>query len=128
MDPEAVLADSVVEVSAESYAVVTADSDVPGAFATIDDGRETTHVVPETHLSDVETIDATRGWTLFTFDVVLPFELVGFLAVVAAALAEAEIPVFVLSAYSTDHILVRHRHAASAAETLSDLGCEVREP
>ncbi|WP_318571043.1 ACT domain-containing protein [Salinigranum marinum] len=128
MDPAAVLADSVVEVSAESYAVVTADSEVPGAFATIDDGRETTHVVPEEQLSDVETIDATRGWTLFTFDVVLPFELVGFLAVVASALAEAEIPVFVLSAYSTDHILVREHDAASAVETLSDLGCEVREP
>jgi hypothetical protein len=127
MDPSTVLAESVVEVAAETYAVVTTDTDdVVDAFATIDDGRETTHVLPEARLDDVVTVDCEPGWRLLTFDVVLPFELVGFLAVVATALAENDVSIFVLSAYSTDHLLVRQEDLETALETLSDRGCGVR--
>jgi hypothetical protein len=129
LDPSTVLADSVVEVAAETYAVVTTDTDtdvVIDTFATIDDGRETTHVVPETRLDAIPTVDCEPGWRLLTFDVVLPFELVGFLAVVATALAEHDVSIFALSAYSTDHLLVRQDDLEAALETLSDLGCGIR--
>lgn len=126
MDPETVLAESVVEVAPDTYAVITASHEVPDTFATIDDGREVTHVVPETRLDDIETDECERGWTLLTFDVVLPFELVGFLAVVATALAENDVSIFALSAYSTDHLLVRRADTERAIETLSGLGCEIR--
>jgi hypothetical protein len=125
-DPETVLAGCTVEVAAETYAVVTADGEVAGAFATIDDGRERTHVVSEARLEGVETGEVEGGWALLTFDAVLPFDLVGFLAVVASALAERGAPVFVLSAYSTDHVLVKREDTASALEALSGLGCDVR--
>jgi hypothetical protein len=126
MDPETVLQDCVVRVAPESYAVVTADGEVPHAFATIDDGRERTHVVTEERLDDVETDQCERGWTRLTFDVELPFDLVGFLAVVASALAERDVSVFVLSAYSTDHVLVRRADLEEALAALSELGCVVR--
>lgn len=126
MDPRTVLAESTVEVAAERYAVLTADQPVEGTFATIDDGRETTHVLPESRLEEVEAREAEPGWSLLTFDVVLPFDLVGFLAVVAGALAEQDVSVFVLSAYSTDHVLVRANDTETALETLSGLGCTVR--
>jgi hypothetical protein len=126
MDPEAVLEDSTVVVAADAYAVVTADHDVADAFATILDGRETTHVVTEERLPDIETNDCKPGWALLTFDAVLPFELVGFLAVVASALAERDVSIFALSAYSTDHLLVQQADLERALETLSELGCDVR--
>jgi hypothetical protein len=126
MDPSDVLADSVVEVSADMYAVLTADHDVEDTFATVDDGRETTHVVTEDRLDDIEPAACEPGWRLLTFDVVLPFELVGFLATVATALAAADVSVFALSAYSTDHLLVRQDDLETALATLSDLGCGVR--
>ena len=126
MDPSAVLADSVVEVSGETYAVITADHDVADTFATVDDGRETTHVVPEDRLDDIETRQCEPGWRLLTFDVVLPFELVGFLATVATTLAEHDVSIFALSAYSTDHLLVRHDDLETAITALSERGCGVR--
>ncbi|MUV56544.1 ACT domain-containing protein [Halogeometricum sp. CBA1124] len=126
MDPSSVLEGCPVVVASDTYAVVTADGDVPGAFATIDDGRERTHVVPEARVDERAVTRTNPGWTLLTFDVVLPFGLVGFLAVVASALAERDVAVFVLSAYSTDHVLVAEDDAESALAALSDLGCDVR--
>ena len=126
MDPEAVLQDCVVEVAAESYAVVSVEQPHSAAFATIDDGRERTQVIAERHLETAAVEACSRGWARLTFDVVLPFELVGFLARVAGALAEADVSVFALSAYSTDHVLVRREHLETASETLSSLGCVVR--
>jgi hypothetical protein len=128
MDPEAVLEECVVEVAAASYAVVTTDEDhdVAETFATVDDGRELTHVVAETRLADLETQAVEDGWRVLTFDVVLPFELVGFLAVVATALAERDVSIFALSAYSTDHVLVQGEDLDRALAALTDLGCEIR--
>ncbi|SDL97494.1 hypothetical protein SAMN04487949_0365 [Halogranum gelatinilyticum] len=130
LDPVAVLDDCTVEVAAERYAVVTTDGecDVSGTFATIDDGREVTHVLTETRLAEsrIETLDVESGWTLLTFDAVLPFDLVGFLAVVASALADAGVSIFALSAYSTDHVLVKEDDVETALATLAELGCEIR--
>ena len=73
----------------------------PTAFATIQDETETTVVVEE---NDADTIDAGNvesGWKRLTFEMDLPFEPVDFLTVVATALAEADIAVFVLFSYST---------------------------
>jgi hypothetical protein len=123
VDPETVLQDCVVVVAPETYAVVTADEEIPHAFATIDDGRERTHVIAEERLDDVEADRCEPGWARLRFDVDLPFDLVGFLAVVASALAERDVSVFVLSAYSTDHVLVRRDDLEKALAALADLGC-----
>jgi hypothetical protein len=50
---------------------------------------------------------ASLDWRLITFDAVLDQSLVGFLAAIAAALAEAGVSLFALSAYERDHILVK---------------------
>jgi hypothetical protein len=128
MDPRTTLEASTVEVAPATYAIVTADGHIEGTFATVDDGRERTHVLRESRLAeaDVDPTEVETGWTRLTFDVVLPFDLVGFLAVVATALAERDVSVFVLSAYSTDHVLVRQGDTETALEALSELGCAVR--
>jgi hypothetical protein len=128
MDPEDVLAGSEVVVSAAKYDVVRAQAPIPDAFATIDDGRETT-VVVEADAYDPTAAEAVEpGWRALTFDLELPFDLVGFLAHVATALAAADVTIFALSAYSTDHVLVPETDLAAALERLADLGCRVRRP
>lgn len=128
MEPGEFLDGTTVRVPAARYAVARVDADeVPevDAFAVLRDERETTVVLEESRLAEVEASAVERGWRRLTFDVVLPFELIGFLAAVAGELAEAGVSIFALSAYSTDHVLVRERDLAAAAERLEALGCRV---
>jgi len=67
-------------------------------------------------------IKIEKGWRLITFDMELPFELVGFLAKISGALAEKNISIFVISSYSTDHILVKEISLDSALKQLGELG------
>ena len=96
---------------------------LPGAFANIDDGREITAIVDQAKLSG-DVIEVQKDYKLITFDMTLDFGLVGFLAKISKALAEEKIPIFVLSAYSTDHILVHKSQIEKAVEKLKKLGFE----
>ena len=64
-----------------------------------------------------------KGWKIITFDVELPFELTGFLAAITEMLAQRKVPVFALSAFSTDHLLIREAHLEAALRALAELGC-----
>lgn len=61
------------------------------------------------------------GWRLITFDAPLDFSLVGFMAAISAALAEAGVSIMALSAFSRDHLLVKESQFEKAWETLSKL-------
>ena len=54
---------------------------------------------------------------------VLPFGLVGFMAKVSQALADEKISIFAISAYSTDHVLVKEKDLNKAIKKLENLGC-----
>jgi hypothetical protein len=127
MDPSEFLEGTTVHVPTTRYAVAQVEA-VPDVdtFAVVRDERETTVVVEEERVGSFDTLAVERGWRRLTFDVVLPFDLVGFLAVVAGELAEAGVSVFALSAYSTDHLLVQAADLAAATERLAALGCVVR--
>lgn len=64
------------------------------------------------------------GFRLLTFDTVLDFSVVGFLAEVSRILAGAGVSIVALSAFSRDHILVSQ---ADLAKTLKALGPYVSE-
>ena len=66
-----------------------------------------------------------HGFRIITFDTVLPFGLIGLLAGVSKAFAESEIPILILSSYSTDHILVKEKHLEKAVECLRKNGIEI---
>lgn len=127
MDPTEVLRSGAVRVSDETYAVCRTSHSHPDAFATIQDERETTVVVEHDAVDSVDATDVEHGWKRLTFEMELPFELVGFLAAVATALAEADVSVFVLSSYTTDHVLVREGQLPAAVTQLETLGCEVTD-
>ena len=64
------------------------------------------------------------NYRLLSFDVELDFSVVGFLAEVARILAESEISIIALSAFSRDHILIKQ---TDLAKTLKVLGNYVAE-
>jgi len=115
-------------VSPGTYAIVKTARACAGALAVIKDERETTCVVEESKAGGLKCLGIEGGWRMITFDMVLPFSLVGFFARVSSALAEAGISIFALSSYSTDHVFVKNRDLEKAVRTLEKLGMSVRRP
>ena len=59
-----------------------------------------------------------NGFRLLTFDVVMDFGVVGFLAEVSTILANERIAILAISAFSRDHILIRQDKLAAALKIL----------
>ena len=125
MNPQEFLDGGTVRVAEPTYAICRTDDPVPTAFATLNDDTETTVVVDEAAGIPADAEAVSRDWKRLTFEMDLPFELVGFLAAVATTLAEADVSVFVLSTYSTDNVLVRRADLDVAVQQLETLGCAV---
>jgi hypothetical protein len=72
----------------------------------------------------VEIQDAVRepGWSCFKVKGPLDFDLVGILAEISSALAESSVPLFALSTFETDYILVKRKQAQHASEALIAAG------
>lgn len=60
------------------------------------------------------------GFRLLSFDIELDFSVVGFLAEISRILAEAEISIVALSAFSRDHILIKQNDLAKALKVLGE--------
>ena len=71
--------------------------------------------------------ECSRGWRCLRVNGPLDFELVGVLASVLRALADAGISIFAISTYETDHILVRAEYLDQAVQSLRDAGHHVRD-
>jgi len=110
----------------ETFAVLQSKKPHPDAFANIIDKKETTVVIEESRIPDKDVTAIESGWKIITFDMVLPFGLCGFLAKISGELARAGISIFVLSSYSTDHILVKKKDLARAAAQIRKLGFTVK--
>lgn len=61
-------------------------------------------------------------WTCFKLEGPFPFSLTGVLASFLAPLAERGVPIFAVSTFDTDYILVKEENAAAAMETLMQAG------
>ncbi|MCH8004100.1 MAG: ACT domain-containing protein [Nanoarchaeota archaeon] len=116
-----------VYVWKETFAVVKSKRTYPEAFANIIDKNETTTIIDQSKYNEEDAIEIEKGWKILTFDMVLPFGLVGFLAKVSKILADENVSIFVISAYSTDHILVKEKDLTKAKEKLQNLGCIIEE-
>jgi hypothetical protein len=69
---------------------------------------------------------AEHGWRAFALEGPIPFEQTGVIAGLTAPLAAAGIPVFVLSTFDTDYLLVREAHVERTRDVLVRVaGCEV---
>ncbi|HLC65992.1 MAG TPA: ACT domain-containing protein [Candidatus Nanoarchaeia archaeon] len=91
------------------------------AFANIKDDNETTVIINQTKYNPSDVISIEKDFKIITFDDVLPFSLVGFLAKVSKSLAEESIPILAISSFSTDHILVKKKYFKKAIKKLGEI-------
>lgn len=68
---------------------------------------------------------AEHGWRLLTVRGPMEFTLTGITAAVSGALAAAGVPLFSVSTFDTDHLLVKDDDLARATRALRDAGHEV---
>ena len=81
-------------------------------------------VCPTTAVPD-NTVSREDGWRAFRIVGQLDFSLVGVLSSVTSALAAEGIPVFAVSTFDTDYVLVRSRDLSDAADALRGSGFDV---
>lgn len=81
-------------------------------------------VCPEDRVPD--TASAERGWSCFKVAGCLDFDQVGVIASLAEPLRRAAIPIFVVSTYDTDYLLVKASRLEESIEAIRAAGHEVR--
>jgi hypothetical protein len=113
-------------VAEATYAIVKSRRACSEAFAVVRDEKETSSVIEESRLRNQKFLGIERDWRRITFDMILPFSLIGFFAHVSGVLAREGIPIFAISAYSTDHIFVKNKDLDRAVKALEKLGFAVR--
>jgi uncharacterized protein len=89
-------------------------------FAVIKDQNEVTVVAKEGFVS--QPISVEGFFRRITFDVALPYDLIGFAAHVSTLLANQDVPILVYSAYSTDHLFVKEEDLNKTVEALEKDG------
>lgn len=142
-DPAELLKRSRVEVAPESFAVLSVTHEMwlkllenpdmsprpDTPFLIFRDNREVTLVFDERDAlpieQSVEGARVERNYRLLSFDAGLDFDVVGYMARVAAILADAGISILPLASYSRDHVLVRQEDLAKALKALRGHVAEV---
>lgn len=127
MKPDDYLKNGKVYVWNETFAIIKSKKINPSAFANITDKNEITVIINQSKFDKKEVIEIEKDWKILTFDMILPFGLIGFLAEISQILAKRKIPLFVISAYSTDHIMIKKKNLTKAIKEFEKLGCIVEE-
>jgi hypothetical protein len=70
-------------------------------------------------------VPVESGWACLEVEGPLAFELTGILARISAPLAAAGVPIFVVSTFDTDYVLVPRAHLERAVEALKGAGHRV---
>jgi hypothetical protein len=121
---EEVLKNTKAYVWKERFAVVKVESmpEISDFFAVVKDKNEITLIIDERHLNKLPVLESEGGFRLITFDVTLPFGLVGFISTVSRVLAAKEVSILVVSSFSTDHILVKENDLDRTIKALREIG------
>ena len=86
------------------------------------DGHEVTLMLDDADLVNIQPglteAKIERAYRLLTFDIVLDHSVVGFMAEIARILAEANISILPISAFSRDSILIKQDQLATALRAL----------
>lgn len=92
----------------------------------IADKDEVTLVIPSEAVEDFQTRlhdfpQSPQKYRLITFNIELDFDLIGFMALVSTALANAGVSILPIAAFSRDHILVPANQIDTALNALQRL-------
>jgi hypothetical protein len=71
---------------------------------------------------DIPAISEEKFYKLITFEVELPLDLIGFLSYISSILSKEKISLFVISAYTTDHLFIKERDLDKTIKTLKKDG------
>lgn len=82
-------------------------------------------VVCQTHEVPANATSQEDGWRAFRIVGTLDFSLVGVIAKISTLLSESRIPVFVVSTYNTDYVLVKQENQIKALGVLSQAGYRI---
>ena len=74
-----------------------------------------------------QTLEKELGWRAFRIEGVLDFSLVGILAKLTGILAERKIPVFAVSTYNTDYLLIKKEKMPFVLQALRENEYETEE-
>ena len=99
--------------------------DLSGEFLFYAKTNEEISLVCDTDRVPLDCIKADHGWKALRIDGTLDFSLTGVLSSVLAPLAGAQIPIFAVSTFDTDYILVKAEHMEAACAALSACGHEI---
>src|SRR3989344_5264898 len=110
----------------EDFAVVKSKKIDNNSFAIIQYNNEITNVIDQNKINKDNVIEAEKDWKLLTFDMILDFNIVGFISKISKVLADEGISIFVISSYSTDHILVKRKDLESTIRCLEDSGFNLK--
>ncbi|MGB8012035.1 MAG: ACT domain-containing protein [Terriglobales bacterium] len=66
-----------------------------------------------------------RGWVALKLEGPFPFSMTGVLASFLQPLAMAQIPIFAISTFDTDYVLIKHESFAAAVAALGSAGHEL---
>jgi hypothetical protein len=115
----------------ENYAVCRLEGgsllpDIPQSefFCLVRTPEEVSVVCPERYAP--KSAQAEDGWTGFRVEGTLEFSEVGILRSLTIPLADAGIPVFAISTYTTDFLFVRRGTSDSAIRVLMSAGHSIR--
>lgn len=97
-----------------------------GSLASVSRTPEELSVVCAEDLVPVGVL-AERGWRGFKVEGPLAFAMTGVLASLATPLADAGVPIFALSTYDSDYVLVPVAHLDRALGALTGAGHTLRE-
>jgi len=101
---------------------IETEFDTKAPFCFLSRTDEECSLVCPTGLAPSCTIAREDGWKAFRIEGVLDFGLVGILARIASVLAENGIPIFALSTYNTDYLLIKEPCFDKAVELLRGNG------
>src|SRR5207248_425604 len=96
----------------------TSRSDGPPAVPGTRTDHEVSVVCRDHDVPEGESVD--RGWTVLEVMGPLDFSLSGVVASLVAPLAERDLPIFVISTFESDYVLIRSTDLARAADALED--------
>jgi uncharacterized protein len=82
-------------------------------------------VVTKQQTNDPGNAFSNNNWRILKVAGTLDFSLVGIIARISAILKDAGIPIFAISTYDTDYILVKEDDVERAVEEMRDGGIEV---
>lgn len=71
------------------------------------------------------TIQRDDGWKAFRIQGVLDFSLIGILAKIATVLADNGIPIFAVSTYNTDYVLIKKENYQKGMDVLQAAGYKI---